>query len=208
MSTDPFEPETIRGRLSTLGREPTHGWHGRDDLEFVDLHDAAVLIPLTCRDGEFTTLFTHRSEELEQHSGEVSFPGGRVEGEDNTLVETALREAYEEVGLQPSDVEVFGALTEMPTVTGYQVTAFVGEFPDPYELIPSPDEIASIFTAPLRELTDPAIHRVETREFNDREFPVHFYEYDDYTIWGATGWLLQTLLDFLNLVDVDDTTPT
>lgn len=204
MSDDPFDADNIRDRLATLGREPKREWHRRGALEVVDLQDAAVLIPLTSQHGAFTPLFTHRSEDLEKHSGEVSFPGGRVESEDNTLVETALRETYEEVGLTPSDVEVYGALTEMPTVTGYRITAFVGEYPHPYELVPSPDEIASIFEAPLRRLADPGLHRVERREWDGQTFPVHFFDYEDHTIWGATGWLLHTLLDFLGLVDSSD----
>lgn len=201
MNSQRFDPEPLRERLSRLTREPAHEWHQRGDLEYPGLDRSAVLIPLTEVDGALEMLFTHRSQDLEKHSGEVSFPGGREETEDNTLVETALREAYEEVGLQPSDVELYGALTQMPTVTGFRVVAYVGEFSQPYELVADSGEIASIFQAPLRRLADPAIHRVEEREFEGKVYPVHFFEYEDYTIWGATGWLLYTFLEYFDLLD-------
>lgn len=203
MNSDRFEPEALRERLSQLTREPAHEWHQRGDLEFPGLEKSAVLIPLTDIGDDLEMVFTHRSQDLEQHSGEVSFPGGREEQEDNTLIETALREAYEEIGLHPSDVEVFGALTQMPTITGFRVVAYVGEFPNPYELIADSGEIETIFRAPLRRLADPSIHRVEEREFNGSVYPVHFFEYEGHTIWGATGWLLNTFLEYFDLVDTE-----
>jgi 8-oxo-dGTP pyrophosphatase MutT (NUDIX family) len=201
MIQERFDPARVRRRLGELTREPLDRWHGRDDFQQLELEEAGVLMPLTVRDGEFYLVFTHRSDELENHSGEVSFPGGRTEPEDNTLVETALRESHEEIALHPGDVEVFGALTELPTVTGYRIVSYAGEFESPCELIASPREIESIFVAPLSELADPAIHRLERREFNDETYPVHFYDYDGHVIWGATGFLLYSLLGYLGLND-------
>jgi 8-oxo-dGTP pyrophosphatase MutT (NUDIX family) len=201
MIDDRFDPERLREELSKLTREPARHWHGRGGFEFPELHRSAVLIPVTEVDGALEMLFTHRSEDLDRHSGEVSFPGGREEGDDNTLVETALREAHEEVGLQPGDVDVYGALTEMPTVTGFQVTAYVGEFPQPYELVADSGEIETIFQARLQRLADPSLHRLEEREYGGNVFPVHFFEYGDHTIWGATGWLLYIFLDHFELLD-------
>jgi len=201
MTHDPFEADLLRGRLSELSREPVHEWHDRSDLQISGLQRSAVLMALTEADGAFELVFTHRSQDLEQHSGEVSFPGGREETGDNTLVETALREAYEEIGLPPSEVEVFGAFTEMPTVTGFRVRAFVGEFPHPYDLIADSGEIESIFRAPLEKLADPEIHSVREREFNGTVYPVHYFEYGDHTIWGATGWLLNAFLDYYDLIE-------
>ena len=201
MSAGNFDPDRIRERLERLSRDPRETWHRRGDFERWDLDDASVLIPLAEHDGEFYVVFTHRSAELDNHSGEVSFPGGRPEPEDNTLVETALREAYEEVALHPSDVEVFGALTEMPTVTGFRILALAGEYPHPYELVASPDEIQSIFEAPLSALADPSIHRIEQREFGGTVYPVHYFNYEDNLIWGATGHLLYEFLEYLDLVD-------
>ncbi|MFB6351292.1 MAG: CoA pyrophosphatase [Bradymonadaceae bacterium] len=199
MTDGPFDTGRIRRRLEGLARDPIEQWHDRGDFEHVDLESAAVLIPITERDGEFYLVFTHRSDDLEKHSGEVSFPGGRPEPEDNTLVETALRESHEEIALLPGDVEVFGALTELPTVTGFEIVSYVGEFPSPYELVPSPREIETLFQAPLSELADPANHRLEEREFGGQTYPVHYFEYDGHVIWGATGFLLDSLLRYLDL---------
>ncbi len=201
MSQDRFAPVRIRRRLEGLTREPLECWHGRQDFDHWDLESAGVLMPMTVRDGEFRLVLTHRSDELEKHSGEVSFPGGRPELEDNTLVETALRESHEEIALHPSDVEVFGALTELPTITGFRIVSFAGEFTSPYELVANPREIASMFLAPLSALADPAAHRLERREFRGESYPVHFYDYDGHVIWGATGFLVYSLLDYLDLAD-------
>lgn len=196
-----YEPDRIREKLERLTRAPRESWHEREHFENFELDEAGVLIPLTRRDDEYHVVFTHRSDELEKHSGEVSFPGGREELEDNTLAETALREAYEEIALHPSDVELYGALSELPTVTGFRIVAYAGEFPQPYELIANPDEIATIFEAPLSVLADPEIHRLEHREFGGKTYPVHFYDYDGHTIWGATGYLLHTFLEYLDLLE-------
>jgi 8-oxo-dGTP pyrophosphatase MutT (NUDIX family) len=199
-----FEPQAVRRRLAALDRSAPRRrwrWEGDRSPDMLDdpgqLLDAAVLIPLTLLDGEVHVVFTRRSHDLETHSGEVSFPGGGREPEDEDLLETALREAYEEIALQPQDVDVFGSLVEMPTITGFRISAFVGEFRQPYELQLNPAEIESLFSVPLPTLADPEIHRIEMREWEGDQFPVHFYEYGGYTIWGATGWLVEQLLDFL-----------
>jgi 8-oxo-dGTP pyrophosphatase MutT (NUDIX family) len=197
MADGSYTLDEVRQRLAGLDHKPRRTWHREHDFAHRDLSESAVLIALTERDGDLDVLFTQRSHDLRHHSGEVSFPGGRREPEDDSLTETALREAYEEVALLPSDVDVYGALTHIPTITGFQVTAYVGEFPSPYELIVNPDEIHLIFEAPLRELADPAIHRLERREFDGKVYPVHFFDWNGHVIWGATGFMLDTLLDYL-----------
>lgn len=192
-------PDAVRSKLEKLTESPMQRWHQQRDFAHRDLSESAVLIALSERAGDLEVLFTQRSHNLRSHSGEISFPGGRREPQDDSLIETALREAYEEVALVPKDVHVFGALTRMPTITGYRVTAYVGEYPDPYDLIINPDEIHLIFRAPLRELADPSIHRVEEREFDGKIYPVHFYDYEGHVIWGATGFLLSVLLEYLDL---------
>lgn len=201
MAVDPHNPAEIRRRLERLGNSPRSTWHSERDFAHRDLSASAVLAPLSECDGELHVWFTERSHELRNHSGEVSFPGGRREPQDDSLVETALREAYEEIGLLPADVHVFGALTRIPTITGFQVTAFVGEFDYPYELIANPDEIHELFCAPLSALADPANHRLEEREFQGQIYPVHFFDHDGHVIWGATGFLLHALLRYLELVE-------
>lgn len=198
-----FDPDRVRRRLSRLEMTPRRQWRwesdeGPDPLVDLDqLVDAAVLVAMTMIEGELHVVFTRRSEDLETHSGEVSFPGGGREAQDEDLLQTALREAHEEISLTPEDVDVFGALVEMPTITGFRISAFVGEFDQPHDLVLNPDEIDSVFMVPLNTLGDPEIHRVEQREWGDQTFPVHFFEYGEYTIWGATGWLVVQLLDFL-----------
>lgn len=194
------ELATIRRRLDQLGATPRTRWSERSGLEGGDLDAAAVLIPLFERDGRMHVVFTHRAAHLSTHSGEVSFPGGRVEPQDSDREETALREAHEEIALPPEGVDVFGALTEMPTITGFHVRAYVGEFDGGEELVANPAEIETIFSASIPELVDPDIHRLEQREWEGQVFPVHFFEYGEHTIWGATGYLLWSFLDYLNLV--------
>ncbi len=197
MADDVYNPDKVRQKLARLSKQPLQRWHRGRDFAHRDLSESAVLVPLCERDGEFHVLFTQRSHDLRSHSGEVSFPGGRREIEDDSLIETALREAHEEIALHPSDVDVFGALARIPTITGYRVTAYAGEFPSPYDLILNPDEIHLIFQAPLAELADPANHRLEEREFGGAVYPVHFFDYEGHVIWGATGFLLHVLLEYL-----------
>lgn len=199
--SQPLDSECIRQQLAELGDEPAHVWYGHDHLDRWDLDEASVLIPLFVRDGAWHAIFTERADGLDQHSGEVSFPGGRSEESDATRQATALREAGEEIALSPRDVNVFGVLAEMPTVTGFHIVAYVGSFEMPYELVPEVSEIETIFEAPLEGLADPELHRIETRSFDGDTFPVHFFEYDAHTIWGATGYLLYHLLRYLELID-------
>ncbi len=201
MAVDLYNPRDVRRRLERLSNTPRSTWKRARDFAHRDLSASAVLVPLSEHDGELYVLFTQRSHELRNHSGEVSFPGGRREPEDDSLVETALRETYEEIALEPSSVHVYGALTRMPTITGFQVTAFVGEYDHDADLVSNPDEIHLLFRAPLSALADPANHRVENREFRGETYPIHFFDYEGHVIWGATGRMLWALLEYLELVD-------
>jgi 8-oxo-dGTP pyrophosphatase MutT (NUDIX family) len=198
MEDEPYSPDAVRRKLAKLSHTPLHKLDEGRDFAHRDLSESAVLIPLSEHNGQLHMLFTERSHELRNHSGEISFPGGRREIEDDSLAETALRETYEEVAIRPSDVELFGALTRIPTVTGYRVTAFVGEFPHPYDLILNPAEIHLIFQAPLSELADPSIHRLEERDWGGQSYSVHYFDWRGHTIWGATGFLLHSFLEFVN----------
>jgi 8-oxo-dGTP pyrophosphatase MutT (NUDIX family) len=198
----PVDPDEIRERLNALNdREPTldHSEIRREWLPDLELTDAAVLIPFTQTDSGLQVVLTQRAASLRKHSGEMSFPGGRRDPEDHDLIATALRESHEEIALSPIDVQVYGSLMQMPTVTGYEVTVYVGEFPWPYELIPNPAEIDEIVLAPLHMLADPDIHRFEMREWDGNTFPIHFFDYGRTEIWGATGFMLDTLLHYLGL---------
>ena len=197
------EPDEIRRRLHRLSVEkPRFDYRvGRWMESLGVLKPAGVLIPITQGRHGMEVVLTKRSTNLRNHSGEVSFPGGRADEEDDSLVVTALRESLEEISLNPDDVTVFGALLSMPTVTGYAVTAYVGEFPYPYDLCPNPDEIEEMFTAPLSEIADPSIHRTEKVGWKGLDFDVHYFDYGEHLVWGATGLMLNSLIEYLNLRD-------
>jgi 8-oxo-dGTP pyrophosphatase MutT (NUDIX family) len=160
---------------------------------------AAVLIPLYIAEGEWHVLFTLRTETVETHKGQVSFPGGRVDGDDADRTETALREAEEEIGLSRHDVRVLGQLDELLTVTQYRITPIVGIFPWPYEFSLSEHELSAVFGVPLRWLADPTNLDVQLREpmVPGPMIPVYYYYYGAYTIWGATARILLNLIDVL-----------
>jgi len=161
---------------------------------------AAVIIPLLKKDGYWHVLLTLRSKELVEHRGQVAFPGGAREADDENLQWTALREMHEEVGVEPHDVQILGCLGDMPVITGYMVRLFVGEIPWPYELIINSNEVENAFIVPLNWLADPVHHTVKYRTFAGREIPVIYFDhYDGYQLWGASAEMTMALLSALNL---------
>jgi 8-oxo-dGTP pyrophosphatase MutT (NUDIX family) len=160
---------------------------------------AAVLVPLLTIDGEPSLLFTRRSNRLPHHQGQVAFPGGRHHpDEDADLVATALREAREEIGVDPADVHLLGALDDIETVsTRFVITPFVGVVPHPYAFRACPVEVDVIFTVPLRVLQAPGAERRELWDFGGREIPIDTYPVDGHVIWGATLRITRNLLTVL-----------
>jgi 8-oxo-dGTP pyrophosphatase MutT (NUDIX family) len=156
---------------------------------------AAVLVPLFVRDGALRVLLTRRTETVEHHRGQISFPGGVEEQEDASPFETAARETEEELGLAAGDIRFLGALTPLATVTDFFVEPFVGAIPYPHVLRPNEAEIAEVIDAPVAALLDPRI--LEKRLLPGREEPTLFYHYDSHVIWGATARILKELLDAL-----------
>ena len=161
----------------------------------LDVHgrvDAAVLVPLFVTDGELHAVFTRRRDDLKRHPGEISFPGGRQDpGE--TLIETALREAHEEVGLPPAAVDVLGALEPTPTfVTNYAIYPFVGVIAPGFEWVIGETEVAEVLEFPLDALRAAYGERRLVRRGIPFRTPT--YELDGHLIWGATGRILQDLL--------------
>jgi 8-oxo-dGTP pyrophosphatase MutT (NUDIX family) len=156
---------------------------------------AAVVAPVLVRDGEDHVLFTKRADHLGEHPGQMSFPGGSREPSDADLRATALREANEEIGLLESEVEFFGRLDDIRTVTDYSVTPFVGRVPDrTYE--PDEREVAEIVALSESALTDRENYESERRDHpHHGDIRLHFFHVDGYTVWGATGRMLVQLLE-------------
>jgi 8-oxo-dGTP pyrophosphatase MutT (NUDIX family) len=161
------------------------------------LKPAGVLIPLRQHDTGLSVLLTQRSAELKHHAGQVSFPGGRMEEADADIVETALRETREEIGVDESHVSVIGYLETMPTVTGYAVTPVVGLVDGAIELQIDRTEVEYAFEVPLSYLTEPQNHRMVTREWQGLSFSMVEFHFEGQRIWGATA---QMLLRFINII--------
>jgi 8-oxo-dGTP pyrophosphatase MutT (NUDIX family) len=158
---------------------------------------AAVLVPIVLRPEALTMLFTRRTAHLKDHSGQISFPGGRAEPDDAGPEGTALREAQEEIGLADGRVEVLGRLSEYHTRTDFRVTPVVALIATPFELQLDAHEVAEVFEVPLSFLLDPANHQRHTREFQGRMVPYYAIPYREHYIWGATAGMLVNLYRYL-----------
>ncbi|GAB4543993.1 MAG: hypothetical protein Fur002_16790 [Anaerolineales bacterium] len=156
---------------------------------------AAVLLPLFWLRGEWHILYTRRTDRVESHKGQVSFPGGACDEGESTPEQTALREAQEEIGLRPSDVKVLGRLSSLVTVSYFRVTPVVGVIPFPYAFQPSGAEVARIFSMPLLWLAQ----RGNYWEFprGERKPLVAYHPFDGELLWGATAMMT---VDFLKVI--------
>ncbi|RPI82638.1 MAG: CoA pyrophosphatase [Chloroflexi bacterium] len=161
---------------------------------------AGVLVPFLKLDGDWHILFTRRTDTLVEHKGQVAFPGGRMDADDPSPEFTALREAFEEIGLQPESVRVLGRLDSFITNTNYLLTPIVGLIGWPFPLKIAQEEVQRVFTIPLRWLADP-----ENREVRQRELPapyppvpvIYFKPYDGEVLWGVSAYITVNLIDLL-----------
>lgn len=161
------------------------------------LREAAVLVPIVARPEGLTVMFTRRTDHLDHHPGQISFPGGRIEPEDTSAEAAALREAEEEVGLQPVQVRIIGRLDQYIVRTGFSVMPVVGIVDPAYTIAPDDFEVAEVFEVPLTFLMDPANHRRDWRMFKGARREFYAMQYGDYYIWGATAGMLVNLYDVL-----------
>lgn len=157
---------------------------------------AAVLIPLVAHT-QLTMLFTRRAAHLKQHGGQVSFPGGRQESHDPDLLTTALRETQEEIGLPPDAVDIIGQLMPYRTVSGYEVTPYIGLVNPPLTLSPDTNEVAAIFEVPMHYLMDKRNHNVHVVNRNGYAHPIYFIQWQQQHIWGATAAFVRNLANHL-----------
>jgi 8-oxo-dGTP pyrophosphatase MutT (NUDIX family) len=169
-----------------------------------ELKCAAVLIPLVRKESDWHLIFTRRTDTVESHKGQVSFPGGGCDDNETQPEQTALREAQEEIGLNPHDVQILGRMNDVVTITHFRVTPVVGIIPWPYEFHLSRDEVNRVFSIPLNWMAQSS----NWDEFNftpdgiQKAFPVITYHaYDGEVLWGATARITQNFLEVLGLIN-------
>lgn len=160
---------------------------------------AAVLVAIVER-SDPTVILTLRPDTLRQHAGQIAFPGGRLDPDDDGPVDAALREAEEEIALPRQAVEVIGTADAYRTITGYEVTPVIGVVPPDLPLVPQPGEVAAIFEAPLHHLLHPRHHVVRSVEWHGRERCYYEIIWQDRRIWGATAAMIVNLSRRLALV--------
>lgn len=193
--------EIIRRRLEDAVRAAGPSSDGYAEIDLTDetrLKCAAVLVPLLWQDDQWNLLFTRRTDHVESHKGQVSFPGGGCDEGETTPEETALREAQEEIGLNPHSIRILGRLANMITITSFHVTPVVGVIEWPTVFTVGQHEVARIFTIPLYWLAD-------TRNRWEFPFPgrnrslIAFHPYDGELLWGATA---RMTVDFLKALEL------
>ena len=192
----PALADTLRDVLLDPAEAAALDVHGRDD--------AAVLIPLyVADDGALTAVLTKRRDDMRRHAGEISFPGGRQDDDEDDLRTTALREAHEEIGLDPSGVQLVGALQPTPTIaTNYAVYPFVGLIEAGQTWVPSAREVAAVLELPLTALRDGFARKRLTRR--GVPFRTDVYVVGEHLVWGATARILSDLLERLPAALLDD----
>jgi 8-oxo-dGTP pyrophosphatase MutT (NUDIX family) len=156
---------------------------------------AAVLIPLVSRNEEACILLTRRSSALRNHSGQIAFPGGRIDPEDDGPFAAALREAEEEIGLPPARVGLVGYGDLYLTTSGYRIVPVVGLLAGDFTPSPNPTEVDGTFEVPLAFLMDPANHRRETRDWRGAQRSYYAMPYGEHYIWGVTAGILRNLYE-------------
>ncbi|OGA71733.1 MAG: coenzyme A pyrophosphatase [Betaproteobacteria bacterium RIFCSPLOWO2_12_FULL_66_14] len=193
-----LNPDTLRLRFSSPAPVASvAGDSAAAALQQESYTPAAVLVPVVDRENGMTVLFTRRTAHLQDHAGQISFPGGRTEPGDESPLATALRETEEEIGLERGCVEILGRLPDYRTGTGFRITPVVGLVRPPLELRPDDFEVAEVFEVPLGFLLDPSNHQRNSmmRDGHRREF--YAMPYRHYYIWGATAGILMNLYSVL-----------
>jgi len=196
--TEEFISRKLREAIEVTGPSSD----GYAEIELTDearLKCAAVLVPLVWQDDEWHLLFTRRTERVESHKGQVSFPGGACDEGESAPEETALREAKEEVGIQPRAVRVLGRLANMITITGFHITPVVGVIPWPTVFLVGQHEVERVFTIPLMWLADKR-NRWEFSTPGRNRTLIAYHPYDGELLWGATA---RITVDFIKVLDLD-----
>jgi 8-oxo-dGTP pyrophosphatase MutT (NUDIX family) len=190
----PLTREAIAARLAAPAPAPeAHDLHIIALKEGTPVTEAAVLVPLVNREGGVQVLFTQRTSHLDDHAGQISFPGGRVEAGDASREETALREAGEEIGLGRGEVALLGRLPDYEIPSGFRITPVVGWIEPPFALKLDPYEVESVFEAPLEHFLDARNYQRREYRFRGRHRHYMAIPFEGRYIWGATAGMLFAL---------------
>ena len=192
MTENSYSIELLKTKFSKI----SNGSSERCDLSS---SCAAILIPIICKDSEWHLLFTRRTGKVSSHQNEVSFPGGSYETTDQSLEKTALRETFEEIGVEEKDIQILGELPFSITVTGFTVFPFIGLINWPVELKVSDEEVESVFSIPVTWLADPE-NSYEKDYLSDKfglRKVIHYKDYQGEHLWGYTAKVTQQFLTFL-----------
>ena len=189
--------EAIRRALEDPGRA-TSDFDLNPDVVLPEnrvLRPAGVLAPIREVNGRLELLLTKRSSALKHHPGQIAFPGGKQEEIDRDVIDAALREAREEIGLPTEIVEVLGTLPEHGTVTSFNVTPVIAFVRETFEIVPEPGEVEEVFSVPLAHVLDPANYLVQSRRWRGSRRHYFTVPYGPYYIWGATARMLRAWSD-------------
>ncbi|MER2534514.1 MAG: CoA pyrophosphatase [Rhizobiaceae bacterium] len=200
-----FSAQDFRRRIEAGGPLPTDRVEGdhtfnpdlRDMIMRPGLSRAAVLVPVIDHGEEAGVLLTKRADALRAHSGQIAFPGGRIDPGDVSPEAAALRETLEEVGLGERDIEVVGRMPDYFSGSGYQVTPVLGIVRPDYLVTVNADEVDDVFEVPLRFLMDPANHQRASRVWNERERFFYAMPFGERYIWGLTAGIIRSVYERL-----------
>ncbi len=199
MNADPFAPVIAALRTPAA---PSSDFDLNKDVVLPPgrkLRPAGVLVPLFLRDGQLRLILTKRSSALKHHPGQIAFPGGSVDPGDADVTAAALREAHEEIGLDPGNVDLLGATPEHETVTGFAVTPVLGRIRAEFDPVPEAGEVDEVFSVPLDHVLDPARYTVQSRRWRGERRYYYTVPYGPYYIWGATARILRSLADRMKI---------
>lgn len=169
----------------------------RDMIIKPDLRDAAVLIPVVDHGAGATVILTQRTTNLRSHSGQIAFPGGRIDPEDPSAEHAAVRETGEEIGLEANRIEIIGRLPDYVSGSGYRIAPVLSVVRPGFSLDLNPHEVDAAFEVPLAFLMDPANHRRQSRIWNDKERFFYEMPFGERYIWGVTAGIIRTLYERL-----------
>ena len=165
------------------------------DIKHPEFKPSAVLMPFFCEGNELKLLFTIRHKNLKHHKGEISFPGGKQEANDKDLLETALRETEEEIGIKSDQIEILGRLDDLFTITKYVITPFIGIIKGKFSITTSDAEVFRVIKVPLSIFGKNGCFQEEAWEQNKTSYPIYYYYYRRNIIWGATAYIMNQFME-------------